>query len=137
MATESLNPEEILYGVSAIIGLGIGAQWIAWRLHLPAILLLLLFGVLAGPVFGILNPDELFGSLLIPLVSLSVGIILFEGGLDLKLSELDKVGNIVWNLVTVGLIITWVLSSLSAYFIFDQGTPVSYTHLTLPTICSV
>jgi len=108
----------ILTGLSAILGLGIAAQWIAWRFHLPAILLLMVFGIIAGPITGYLQPDQMLGSVLMPLVSISIGIILFEGGLDLKLDELNKVGNIVRNLVTVGLLVTWVLASGAAMLVF-------------------
>ena len=76
--------EYLLIGLAAIIALGIGAQWPARRLRLPAILLLLISGVIVGPVVGLVNPDELFGNLLFPLVSVSVAIILFEGGLNLR-----------------------------------------------------
>ncbi len=108
----------ILTGLSAILGLGIAAQWIAWRFHLPAILLLMVFGIVAGPVSGYLRPDEMLGGALMPLVSISIGIILFEGGMDLKLEELKKVGGIVRNLVTVGLLVTWVLASGAAILVF-------------------
>ena len=109
--------EEFLIGLASIVVLGIVAQWLAWRLHLPAILLLLIGGFVAGPITGILNPDELFGDLLFPLVSISVAIILFEGGLSLDLKELRNVGRIVINLTTVGILITWLLSSLAAHFV--------------------
>ena len=109
--------EEFLIGLASIVVLGIVAQWLAWRLHLPAILLLLIGGFVAGPITGILNPDELFGDLLFPLVSISVVIILFEGGLSLDLKELRNVGRIVINLTTVGILITWLLSSLAAHFV--------------------
>ena len=61
-----------LFQLAGVIVLGIGAQWIAWRINLPSILLLLLFGILAGPVIGWLHVDQLFGDLLGPFVSLSV-----------------------------------------------------------------
>lgn len=64
----------VLIGLSALL-----AQWAAWSLRLPAILLLLLFGVILGPITHLVQPDRLFGELLFPLVSLSVAIILFEG----------------------------------------------------------
>ena len=73
-----------LLSLAAIIVLGISAQWLAWRFRIPAILLLLLFGFFAGPILGIVQPDTLFGRTLFPLVSLAVGIILFEGGLSLN-----------------------------------------------------
>lgn len=109
--------EHLLLGLATIIVLGIVAQWLAWRLHLPAILLLLIFGIMAGPVSGILNPDELFGDLLFPLVSVSVAIIIFEGGLSLRIFELRRVGSVVRNLITVGIFITWSLTALAAYFV--------------------
>lgn len=109
--------EDILVGLAAIIILGIVAQWLAWRLHLPTILLLLIGGFIAGPITGVLNPDELFGHLLFPLVSVSVAIILFEGGLSLNLKELRPVGRIVVNLTTIGILITWLLTALAAHYI--------------------
>ena len=42
--------------IAAIVALGVGAQWIAWRIRLPAILPLLTIGILVGPVFGVLVP---------------------------------------------------------------------------------
>ena len=68
-----------------IVVLAVGLNWLAVRTGVPSILLYLLTGFLAGPVFGVLNPDELLGDLLLPLVSLAVGVILFEGGLSLRL----------------------------------------------------
>lgn len=64
--------------VIALIGLlGIGAQWIAWRTGWPAIALMLIAGVLAGPVTGLIVPEQTFGELLEPLVSIAVALILF------------------------------------------------------------
>lgn len=111
--------EELLIGLASIVVLGVLAQWFAWRAHLPAILLLLIFGFAAGPGFGILHPDEIFGELLFPLVSASVAIILFEGGLSLNLDELRRVGRVVRNLTSTAILITWVLASLGAYYIVD------------------
>ena len=71
--------------LAAIGVVGLGAQWLAWRIRLPSILLLLVAGFLLGPVFGMIDPDTLLGDALFPLVSLAVGIILFEGGLTLSL----------------------------------------------------
>ena len=80
-----------LIGLASIIVLGTVAQWLAWRLRLPSILLLLLSGFVVGPVTGLLDPTTLLGDLLFPIVSLSVAIILFEGGLSLDFSELGSV----------------------------------------------
>jgi len=109
--------EHLLIGLANIIILGILAQWLAWRLHLPAILLLLLFGIIAGPVAGVIDPDAVLGATLFPLVSVSVAIILFEGGLSLKLGELRRAGGVITRLVTAGLLVTWVLAAAAAYFV--------------------
>ena len=111
--------ESLLIGVAGIVILGILAQWLAWMVRLPAILMLLLFGILAGPVTGFLNPDALFGNLLMPIVSLSVAIILLEGGLSLKITELRATRAVLRNLITIGALVTWVLSAASAYAITD------------------
>ncbi|OQX92325.1 MAG: hypothetical protein B6D58_03490 [candidate division Zixibacteria bacterium 4484_95] len=116
--------EHLLVGLASIIVLGITAQWLSWRLHLPVILLLLVFGIVAGPITGIVNPDELFGDLLFPLVSISIAIILFEGGLNLRINELRRVGSVVRNLTTIGVAITWALSAFVAYvFVGMQLAP--------------
>jgi NhaP-type Na+/H+ or K+/H+ antiporter len=112
--------EHYLIGLALIIVLGIGAQWLAWRTHLPAILLLLVLGILAGPVFEVLHPDELFGEALMPLVSISVAIILFEGGLSLRLREIRTVHRIIWSLISIGIIVTWLLAAASAYLLLDM-----------------
>ena len=114
-----------LVGITLIIFLGITAQWISWRLKLPSILLLFIFGFLAGPVFNLIHPDELFGNILFPLVSFSVAIILFEGGLTLNLRDLKDVGTVVRNLISIGVLITWVLTTLAAIFILELSLSLS------------
>ena len=109
--------EHLLIGLATVIVLGIGAQWLAWRVNLPAILLLLIAGFITGPVTGFLDPAEVFGDLLLPLVSVSVGIILFEGGLSLKFSEFKEIRSAVLSLVTVGVLVSWVLISLASYLV--------------------
>ncbi len=97
--------------------LGIGAEWISWRLRLPSILVLLVVGVVAGPITGILDPRTLFsGGVLAPIVAISVAIILFEGTLSLKLTDLRQIGGGVRNLVTIGVLVTWGLAAVAAHF---------------------
>ncbi|MFG0333620.1 MAG: cation:proton antiporter [Maioricimonas sp. JB049] len=109
--------EHLLVALTGVFVLGSLAQWIAWRLRLPSILLLLVFGFLAGPVTGLINPDELLGDLLFPVVSLSVAVILFEGSLSLQLVELREIGKVLGYLLTLGAGITWLLTTLAAYFV--------------------
>lgn len=111
--------EQLLIGLASIITLGIVAEWLAWRIHLPSILMLLIFGFVAGPATGFLNPDEMLGPLLFPVVSIAVAIILFEGGTSLRLRELREIGGSVRNLVTIGALLTWVLGAAAAYLVLD------------------
>ncbi len=104
---------------SAIGVIGLACQWVAWRLKLPAILFLLLSGIIAGPVTGWLNPDQLFGDMLFPLVSLAVAVILFEGSLTLKFSEIKGMESVVWRILTVGLIASWMSISLFTWWLLS------------------
>ena len=109
--------ESLLFGIASVFMFGIGAQWLAWRFKLPSILLLLIFGLIAGPLTGLLDPQLLTGDLLFPFVALAVGIILFEGGLSLRLDELREVGKAVRNLITIGVLVTWILSAVGARYL--------------------
>lgn len=107
--------------LAAVVILGIAAHWTASRLGLPSILLLLLAGILAGPdVAGIVDTDELLGDLLFPAVSLAVGILLFEGGLGLRVRELERHGAVpIVRLVTLGAAVTWGIGALAAAYVVD------------------
>ena len=107
--------EHVLVGLASILVLGICARWLAWWVHLPAILFLLLCGLVVGPITGMLNPDALLGELLLPIVSLSVAIILFEGGLSLRFSDLPQIGRVLRHLVSFGAAVTWIISAVAAY----------------------
>lgn len=111
--------DTLLYVISAVIVLGVLAQWLSWRLKLPSILALLVIGIVAGPVTGLLRPDEMFGDLLFPMVSLGVALVLFEGGLTLKLSDLRGRGAAVSNLVSWGALINWGLIAGGCWLLVD------------------
>ena len=100
-----MNDPVVLFAV--IGGLGIGSQWLAWRLRLPAIVLMLAAGLLAGPGLGLIQPGVAFGDLFRPLVAVAVAVILFEGGLTLKFSELRESGTAVRRLVFLGAPLGW------------------------------
>lgn len=111
----------------ALIGLiGFSAQWLAWRIKLPAILFLLLAGIVLGPLSNILQPDALLGDLLFPIVSLSVAIILFEGSLTLEFSEIKDQSKIVRRLVSVGALITWIMTAVASFYLFNFEWTVAF-----------
>ena len=122
---------DVLAYLATVITLGIAAQWVAWRLHLPAILLLLVFGALLVPGWELLsgadlNAEDVIGTeILFPIVSLSVAVILFEGGLSLRISELRGTGHMVIRLVTLGVLITWVLATWAAWVLFDFNLAIA------------
>ena len=108
--------------LTIILGLGILAQWSAWRFKLPSILLLLAFGFGAQLFFSVSINDflteDLGNSLLLPAVGLSVALILFEGGLTLKFSELKESGAPVLRLCTIGVVIAFTLTTAIGMYIF-------------------
>ncbi|AWY41038.1 sodium:proton antiporter [Pseudomonas putida] len=130
-----MSEQQILLALGGIGAAALGCQWLAWRLKLPAILFLLLTGILVGPVLHLLDPEEMFGPLLMPLVSLAVALILFEGSLTLHLSEWREVGSVVRRLVTLGALSTWVVIALATHWLlgFDWMLAALFGSLTLVT----
>ncbi|MGE0181883.1 MAG: cation:proton antiporter [Parvularculaceae bacterium] len=121
----------------AIIGLlGVGAQWLAWRLALPAIVLMSIAGLLAGPVLRILWPESwapggpapmemLFGDFYRPMIAVAVAVILFEGGLTLNFSEIRGLTKGVRSLVVPGVFIAWALGAAASIYIGGLAPPVA------------
>lgn len=116
---------DLLAGLALVVFLGMASQLIAWRFGIPSILLLLGVGILAGPVTGLVNIDALLGELLFPVVSLSIAIILFEGGLSLRVSDLRDRSGVVWKLIAIGVPVTWVITAAAARFILGLHTELS------------
>lgn len=113
------------FAIAVIVALGVAAQWLAWRLHLPAILPLLAAGFLVGPLLGWLRPGQAFDPLLYPAISLAVGVVLFEGGLTLRLSELHQTRAMVVRLVSVGTLVTWLVGTAAARWIAGLELPLA------------
>ena len=126
--------------LAGIIILGILAQWVAWKLKIPAILPLILIGLFVGPIAAeylndgtkwiepVWNGEKgLFpGESLYYFVSLAISIILFEGGLTLKLSEIKNVGPTITKLITLGSLVTFLGAALAVYYIFGLDVELSF-----------
>jgi NhaP-type Na+/H+ or K+/H+ antiporter len=126
--------------LAGIIILGIIAQWMAWRLKLPAILPLILIGLLVGPIATLYTQDGskliepvwngtkgLFpGEGLYYFLSLAISIILFEGGLTLKRSEIRNVGPVITKLITIGTMVTFFGAGVAAHYYFDLSWQISF-----------
>ena len=98
----------------ALVGaLGVGSQWAAWRLRMPAIVLMLVAGVIVGPVLGVFDPVRDIGPLMGPIISIAVAIILFEGGLTLNFHSLQDAVKGVKRLVFIGAPLGWLTSALA------------------------
>jgi NhaP-type Na+/H+ or K+/H+ antiporter len=103
-----MSTDDVLLGLGLVIVLAVGSQLLAGRLRLPAIVVLLPVGFLAGIATDDVHPDALLGPLYQPFVSLAVGLILFEAGLRLSLREVARdVRRTVSLLVTVAVLVTW------------------------------
>ncbi|MEX0621362.1 MAG: sodium:proton antiporter [Solirubrobacterales bacterium] len=113
--------DEVLLGFSLVVVLSVLARLAASFLRVPAIIPLLVVGVLAGVSFtDIIDPSALLGEALAPIVQIAVGLILFEGALGLKRQELEGgIGSAVVRLLTFGVLVTWLIGSLAVGMLFD------------------
>ena len=127
--------------LAGIIIFGILAQWVAWRFKIPAILPLILIGLLVGPIAAEFLTDDgskyiepiwngktgLFpGEGLYYFVSLAISIILFEGGLTLKRNEIRNVGPVITKLITLGSAVTFFGAGILAHYIFGLRWDMSF-----------
>lgn len=114
----------LVHNLLIILVAGMASQWLAWRLRIPAIVMLIVAGVLVGPVFGWLHIDA-DASSLNALIGLGVAIILFEGGMDLELSEFKRTGGGIKRLVLLGPPLAWLLGALCAHYLGGLSWPVA------------
>lgn len=118
-----------------VLAVGIGAQWLAWRSRLPAILLLLVAGLLVGPVTGLLRPDDVFGrDLVLSFANLGVAVILFEGGLTLRWKELHRTGAVVPLLSSLGILCNWIVGTAAILYIVKLNFQLSLLFGALMTV---
>ena len=116
----------LLFEIMLIGFLGIGSQWLAWRFNWPAIVIMSVAGLLAGPILGIMNPEQSFGELYSPIISVAVAIILFEGSLSLNFKELRGLGKPIFRISTIGAFIAWILGSLTAHYMAGFSWAVAF-----------
>jgi len=127
--------------LAGIIILGILAQWFAWKFKIPAILPLILIGLLVGPIAAEFITEDgskwiepiwngkkgLFpGDGLYYFVSLAISIILFEGGLTLKRDEIKNVGPVITKLITLGSAVTFFGAGIVAHYTFNLSWELSF-----------
>lgn len=111
--------------IALVLFIGVLAQWVAWRTRIPAIVLLTLCGVLVGPVLHILMPEKQLGHALGTVINLSVAVILFDGGLNLRFHELKQAVSGVRRLVYLGVPLSFALYSVTAHYVGGIAWPVA------------
>jgi NhaP-type Na+/H+ or K+/H+ antiporter len=141
--------------LAGLIILGILAQWVAWKIKTPAILPLILIGLFVGPFSTLMSEDGtkwiepiwnghhgLFpGESLYYFVSLAIAVILFEGGLTLRKSEVGVIGHVIVKLISIGAAVTFFGGGLAAHFIYGFSWQISFLFSSLiivtgPTVIS-
>lgn len=125
--------------LALLVGIGIGAQWLGWRLQMPAIVLLSVTGLVIGPLFGLIRPSADLGAAYQPLIKLAVAAILFEGGLSLRFAELRKAATGIHRLITIAPLLSLGLGAAAAHWIAGLSWPVALvlgaiTVVTGPTV---
>jgi NhaP-type Na+/H+ or K+/H+ antiporter len=117
-----MTTDQILLGVGLTLSLAVGCQILASRLRIPALIVLLPVGFVAGALTEVVNPNKLMGSLFGPLVSLAVAVILFDSGLGLDLGKLQgHTRRVVRRLIVIGVPITWAIATVSAAFLLGMS----------------
>ncbi|MFD1159515.1 cation:proton antiporter [Roseovarius aestuarii] len=121
MALETAAGMPPIMGFALVGALGVGAQWLAWRLRMPAIVLMLLAGLAVGPGLGLFDPERDIGPLMQPMIAIAVAIILFEGGLTLNLESLRGAAEGVRRLIFPGALLGWIGSALALHYVAGLG----------------
>ncbi|MGE4559804.1 MAG: cation:proton antiporter [Desulfobulbus sp.] len=134
-----MGQESIFLVIAGMLAASALCQWAAWRVRLPAIIFLLLTGILAGPVLGLLHPEQLLGQFLFPFISISVAVILFEGSLTLRFKEIMGFETVIRNMVSFGMLVTWLITAVAAHYAVGMCWQVSFlfgaiTVVTGPTV---
>ena len=84
---------DLFNSIGLIILSASAAQILSWRFKIPNILILMVFGLILGPLTQTVDPHEIFGSLVEIVIELTVVVLLFEGGLTLKFKELKGISS--------------------------------------------
>ncbi|MEV0269429.1 cation:proton antiporter [Hamadaea sp. NPDC050747] len=117
-----MTTNQVLLGVALILVLAVGAQVLASRLHIPALIVLLPVGFAAGALTDVVDPEKLLGPAFQPLVSLAVAVILYDAGLGLRLNRLRGHNRkVVLRLLAIGATLTWLFAALLAMWLLGMS----------------
>jgi NhaP-type Na+/H+ or K+/H+ antiporter len=117
-----MTTDEVLLGVGLIVVLAVGSQVLASQLRIPALIILLPAGFIAGALTDDVNPQNLLGPAFQPLVSLAVAVILYDSGVDLEWGHVHgRARRVVPRLVIVGVPVTMAFAALLAAPLFGMS----------------
>lgn len=123
-----MSSDEILIGIGLTVFLAVGSQILAKRLHVPAIIVLLPVGFIAGAATDAVVPDKLLGPAFEPLVSLAVAVILYDAGLSLDLRRMQAtIHRVVVRLLVFGVPITWAVAGFTSWWLIDLSPQAAVT----------
>ena len=118
-----MTTNQVLLGVGLILALAVGSQVIASRLRIPALIILLPAGFIAGAITTDVNPQDLLGAAFQPLVSLAVAVILYDAGMSLDLRKLrGHIRRVVIRLIAIGVPVTMVLAAVFAGLLLGMSS---------------
>ena len=101
------------------------AQSLAHHIRIPGIVLLLVTGVFLGPdVTNIIHPAGLNSGLII-MVGFAVAVILFEGGMNLRIDRIRRESHTIWLLLTLGALVSAIGGTLAAKTFLDWDWKIS------------
>lgn len=118
--------DSLLFDLMFVILIGMLSQWIAWKYRMPAIVVMAVAGLIVGPIFGWINPQQSMGDLFGPIITFAVAIILFEGSLNLDVREIRGFSKPVGRIVTIGAFIAWIAGSLAAHYLAGLSWEVAF-----------
>ncbi|MHC8514479.1 cation:proton antiporter [Sporosarcina sp. ITBMC105] len=118
--------DSLLFDLMFVILIGMLSQWVAWKYRMPAIVVMAVAGLIVGPIFGWINPQQSMGDLFGPIITFAVAIILFEGSLNLDVREIRGFSKPVGRIVTIGAFIAWIAGSLAAHYLAGLSWEVAF-----------
>src|SRR6516225_3995800 len=118
-----MSTNQVLLGAGLIVVLAVGSQVLASRLRIPALIILLPAGFIAGALTTDVNPDRLLGAAFQPLVSLAVAVILYDSGMALQWGKVTgRARRVVPRLVIWGVPVTAAFGAVFASLLLGVST---------------
>ncbi|WP_018922782.1 cation:proton antiporter [Salsuginibacillus kocurii] len=118
--------ELTLFAIGVILIVGMLSQWFSWRFSLPAIFIMTITGVALGPGAGVIVPEDVFGPVMKPLISMAVAIILFEGSLNLDRKEIFDFKRPVNRMILIVPLLSWIFTALATHYILGLSWVVAF-----------